>query len=311
MKKKKVLFTGGGGAGNEALWRLLKQKYDLYFSDADIKQIDPQISASRKFQIPFANSVNFTNAVVKLCDELDIDVLIPGVDEELTLLSDKVFKEKLMKIMIPQQEYVTTMLDKLSMIRCFQDQNLKVPETEALSQDISGFDYPCIIKPRKGRGSRGVFSVNTSEEVDSFRSKLVDSLDTYIIQQQKLGFEYTVQMIANSEGRLIHVVPIKVSSKKGITIRAQVDKNEAVIKACKLIHDSIPCRATYNIQLILTDKGEVYPFEINPRISTTFCLVIASGVDPIDIYLNGANAYFSDNFQNKKSLTRHWTNHFS
>jgi carbamoyl-phosphate synthase large subunit len=313
MKKKKILFTGGGGAGNEALWRLLSQKYDLYFVDADIAHIDPQIPESNKFQIPLASSESFIRAINNLCKELNIDLLVPSVDEELTLLSYNASRQKNFKIMLPQQSYVTTMLDKFSMVRALQDNNLIVPETETLSkhQDISGFSYPCIIKPRKGRGSRGVFSAKNREEVELFKDKLGDSCETHIIQQQKFGYEYTVQMIANSESQLIHVVPIKVFSKKGITIRAEIDNNDAVIKACKLVHKSIPCRGTYNIQLILTDAGEVYPFEINPRISTTFCLVVAAGIDPIDIYINGSDAKFVDDFESKKVLSRHWQNHFS
>lgn len=311
MEKKKLLFTGGGGAGNEAIWRLLHHKYDLYFVDADVSQIDPHIPASVKFQIPPATSQHFTRVLMQLCADLHVDVLIPSVDEELVLLADSLFEEISFKILLPQERYVATMLDKLSMVRALQSNDLTVPETEALDKDISRFEYPCIVKPKKGRGSRGVFSVNTREEVEIFRNKLGKSCEANVIQQQKFGTEYTVQMVANAESRLIHVVPVRISTKKGITVRAQVDKNDSVINACKLIHKSIPCRGTYNIQLILTETGEVYPFEINPRISTTFCLVVAAGIDPIDVYINGAEAKFSDDFESNKVLSRHWYNHFS
>ncbi len=33
---KKILFTGGGGAGNEALWNNLKDKYNIYFDHNNI-----------------------------------------------------------------------------------------------------------------------------------------------------------------------------------------------------------------------------------------------------------------------------------
>lgn len=311
MKKKRLLFTGGGGAGNEAIWRLLSHKYDLYFVDADIANIDPKIPDSIKFKIPLASSKHFCKSLIALCEDLRIDVLIPSVDEELTSLANTSPKKNSFDIMLPHKEYVSTMLDKLTMIRALQDKHLDVPETKMLSEDIANFNYPCIIKPRSGRGSRGVFSVKSREEVESYKNKIVHAMDSYVIQQQKFGSEYTVQMIANHEGKLIHVVPIKVFSKKGVTIKARIDKNEAVMSACRLVHENIPSRGTYNIQLILTDEDNVFPFEINPRISTTFCLAIAAGIDPIEVYINGVNSNYSEDFKNQKQLNRHWHNHFS
>ena len=73
--------------------------------------------------------------------------------------------------------------------------------------------------------------------------------------------------------------------KKGITIRAYTENNEIVSKACVEIHNKFPTFGCYNIQLILDNKNNVLPFEINPRISTTICLVLASGVDPINLFL--------------------------
>ena len=40
---KKILFTGGGGTGNEAIYRLLSSKYEVNFADADLKAISNSI----------------------------------------------------------------------------------------------------------------------------------------------------------------------------------------------------------------------------------------------------------------------------
>ena len=36
---KKILFTGGGGVGNELIWRVLNRKYQLFFCDSNINKI--------------------------------------------------------------------------------------------------------------------------------------------------------------------------------------------------------------------------------------------------------------------------------
>lgn len=310
LDRKIIMFTGGGGAGNEAIFRLLSYRYELYFVDSDISNIDPTIPLNNKRQIPPANDKNFLKVLKNICSDLEVDLLIPGVDEELLLIADSKDGWGKTQIMLPQASYVKVMLDKLKMIRALEENHILAPKTESLNHDIQNFDFPCIIKPREGRGSRGVFSVNNKEEVESFQRKIGNSIESYVLQSKYFGDEYTVQMIADSHGELICSVPVKLSLKKGITIKAKVNNNALVVEACKLIHEKIPCCGTYNIQLILTDDGLVYPFEINPRISTTFCLVLASGVDPIDIFFNGRINLSSISFKNGISLSRHWYNHF-
>tara|TARA_B100000787_G_scaffold170061_1_gene163749 strand:- start:8154 stop:9095 length:942 start_codon:yes stop_codon:yes gene_type:complete len=310
VRKKVVMITGGGGAGNEAIFRLLADRYDLYFVDSDISNIDPTIPLSNKRQIPLATDTDFLGALKKLCFDLQVDILIPSVDEELLLIAESADQWGATQIMLPHASYVEAMSDKLTMIRALEVQSILTPETESLDQDITKFTFPCIVKPREGRGSRGVFSVSDRTEVEAFCEKIGNDANRQVLQRQYFGAEYTVQMIANSKGELLCVVPVKISVKKGVTIRAEVDDNILVVNACTLIHQKVPCAGTYNIQLILTTDGEVYPFEINPRISTTFCLVLAAGVDPIDLFLNGKLEQSPYPFNNGAALSRHWHNHF-
>ena len=309
-KKKVVMITGGGGAGCEAILRLFSDRYELYFVDSEITNIDPKIPLTNKRQIPLATDINFLSSLKKLCSDLEVDLLIPGVDEELLLVAENDDQWGNTKVMLPNPKYVKSMTDKLKMIKVLEAQGIPVPKTDSLDNDISQFDFPCIVKPRKGRGSRGVFSIANKFELNSFRDKIGKDANTYVVQKKYFGTEYTVQMIANTKGELLCVVPVKIFLKKGITISAEVDDNVLVTQACKLIHKKVPCKGTYNIQLILTDDGEIFPFEINPRISTTFCLVAAAGVDPIDIFLNGKLEKSPYHFNNGTTLSRHWHNYF-
>jgi carbamoyl-phosphate synthase large subunit len=56
-------------------------------------------------------------------------------------------------------------------------------------------------------------------------------------------------------------------------------------------------------------NGAIMPFEINPRISTTFCLGVAAGIDPVDIYLGDCvNETTLAPFQEGMELRRYWQN---
>jgi len=200
------------------------------------------------------------------------------------------------------------------MIKTLFAENILAPKTLLFDGDFSSLTFPCICKPRVGRGSRDITYLHSRNEAFKFRDYL--SLSTnpglFIIQECAKGIEYTVQMIADAEACLQTVLPVEVAVKRGITIDARVNKNEAVVNACQAIHEKIPTPGIYNIQLILTSDERVFPFEINPRVSTTLCLALAAGIDPLGVF--DANLIapktildYTDNVR----IQRFWHNHIS
>lgn len=307
----KVLFSGGGGAGNEALWRLLANSYDLHFGDADCRGINPIIPEDRRHDLPWASDPDFLIKIAELCRRLEIDLLIPGVDEELLALAKGAAGIVPTKLLLPDAGYVETMLDKLTMIKTLSDKEIPVPSTHLLSENFTDLNFPCIAKPRWGRGSRGVKILRNQKEAEELRFAMGDSAEKMLIQNMISGTEYTVQMAANSRSHLVAVVPVKVDLKRGITIRAETEAEPRVIATCHRIHEVVPAKGCYNIQLMLAPNGDVMPFEINPRISTTFCLAVAAGIDPIKIFLRQEHSESLRTFDAGLQLRRHWTNHFS
>ncbi len=308
--KIKILFTGGGGAGSEALWRLLGERYELHFGDADPGAIDPSIEGDRRHQLPWASDVAFTKKMIELCRRLDIDLLVPSVDEELLPLARNSALFAPTQLLLPHMCFVETMLDKQSMIVALSDKGIPVPFSRTLDDDITGIRFPCISKPRSGRGSRDVRVLSSVVEARALCSALGGAAEKFLLQNKIEGAEYTVQMVADAKGNLRAIVPVKVGVKRGITIRAETEVEPKVIEACRAIHNAIPTGGCYNIQLILTAEGEVLPFEINPRVSTTLCLVVAAGVDPVALFLGHVENCGPMPFVEGIQLQRYWTNYF-
>lgn len=306
-----VLFTGGGGAGNEALFRLLGKKYTLHFGDSDVIAIDPGIPKDRRHELPWASDPDFVRKMGEICRRLNIDLLVPGVDEELLLLARNAATLLPARLLLPDANYVETMLDKRLMVKALANREIPVPLSHTLADDFQDMHFPCITKPRRGRGSRDVSVLASFDEAVALKSKLGSSAREMLIQEKIEGAEYTVQMVADSSGRLCAIVPVKVGIKRGITLRAETEAETRVISACRSIHEVFPACGCYNIQLILTQEGKVLPFEINPRISTTLCLVVAAGIDPVSIFLGEACPEGLLPFMTGIRLQRHWANHFS
>lgn len=310
---KKLLFTGGGGAGSEALFRLLGVRYEVHFADADIEAIPYPVPANRWHQIPFASEPAFVEGVHCLCRDLEVDLLIPGVDEELLSIA-QVRDSMECEVLLPSIAFVGAHLDKLTSNSMLQEHGLPAPRTEPLPEHLH-IPFPCIVKPRQGRGSRGVAIVHSKQELQAHVVLSRRRPDDFIVQELLVGQEYTVMMAADRTGQLRAVVPVKVGIKRGITLRAETVRDEHVIAACAAIHAAQPVPGCYNIQLVKTEVGDVKPFEINPRISTTACLALAAGVDFVDIYLGDKkDENYRESgllpFRDGLGLRRSWHNDF-
>lgn len=305
--QRRILFTGGGGAGNEAIYRLWKDKYDLHFADADPDAIDPAIPAQRRHAIPLATASDFVPGLSELCDKLDVDVLVPGVDEELPLMPEMSETLKRADILVPPASFVSLAMDKLETAKAIEAHGLPAPQTTTMA-DMKSAVFPCFAKPRCGRGSRGIRILANREEAEAYFVLSGLPGDQILLQDLLTGREFTVMMAADRHANLHAVIPVEIEIKRGVTIRATTNPDQSVIDGCRAIHDAFRPQGCYNIQLMLDEENRVMPFEINPRISTTFCLGIAAGADPIEIFNLESSPERPAYFQHGLSLHRHWTN---
>ena len=235
----RVMFTGGGGPGSEALWHLLGERYEMHFADADRDRIDPSIPAARRHAVPPAGDAAFVGELNALCRGEGIDLLVPSVDEELLALALARRELAPARLLLPSSEYVATMLDKWTMASVLSSLGIQVPATRRVSDGLEGVAFPCIAKPRRGRGSRGV-SVLQDRRAAEALAQLGAAADTMLLQEKVEGVEYTVQMLADAAGSLRALVPVKVLLKRGVTIHGETDLEPSVTAACREIHRVFP-----------------------------------------------------------------------
>jgi len=304
-----ILMTGGGGIGMAEIYRRFRQRYRIFFADADISAISPLIDDTCKRSIPLASHPDFTEALAALCDELAVDLLVPCVDEELMQAYHIASLTERTRLFLPQASFTETVMHKKHLIDLLKNAGLAVPQTYFADDknNLSTMHFPAIIKPVHGRGSRHVYKIMRAEQIASYLDLFDFKPEEVIIQEFIPGDEYTVFVSADSQGALHSVVPVKVGLKKGVTLRAHISDDQDVIAYCQDIHDSFSPSSVYNVQLMKTPEGNILPFEINPRISTTFVLPTFEGYDPFDVFLNGrkGNLFFPER---KAGLRRYWQN---
>jgi len=297
---KRILFTGGGGVGNELIWRLLKGKYELFFCDHNIKKINPIIPQKNIIKVPRVKEKNYLNKIKSICKKKLIDILVPGIDEELILLKKN--ENNLPELYLPSLKTIKVCNDKWKFYQYCLLNNINSPKT-SLAEDYKSnlHSSKVILKPRFGRGSEGII-LSKSPLLTMLQIKILKNknlLKKYIIQDFVKGDEFTVTHFKINN--FSNLFPLLVKEKKGITNRAVYSQNEIMINFCNNIAKNFDYDKIFNIQLIKKLK-KCYIIEINPRISTTFCMLLINKIDP---FINSKSKKIKIK---KRTLERYVTN---
>jgi carbamoyl-phosphate synthase large subunit len=86
-------------------------------------------------------------------------------------------------------------------------------------------EFPCFVKPRRGKGSRGAAVCRDRRTLEH---RLSES-DDLLIQEYLPGLEYTVDVLADLDGRPVIAVPrLRLAVKDGISVRGQVIHDEII-----------------------------------------------------------------------------------
>lgn len=279
MTNPTILLTGAGGAALPALIDGLRAKrYRVVAVDADANAAGLYL-ADRGYRIPFAADPEFAPAMRRICRAEKVAALVPLVDEEL-LPTAQLAADLGIPLIGPQPAFTALCLDKFVLMQRLKEIGVPVPDTRLLKSGVQGMHYPLILKPRTGRGSRGIKIVSNQSELDVHLATHPDAEAT-MVQHCVQGTEYTVSAVAWRDGATRAVVPKEIIDKRGITRLAVTRKHDAIDRLCRTIQERLRADGPFNVQLRLDADGTPLPFEINPRFSTTVTLTQAAGVDEL------------------------------
>lgn len=221
---------------------------------------------------------NYIPALLALCLEEKIDLLIPTIDTDLLKLSlnRKSFEQQKTKVLISAPEMIQICRDKRYTGEFFESCGLHAPKAFDDYRNYN-MDFPCFIKPKDGSSSINAFKVKDRQELEELSSKVAD----YVVQPFVEGTEYTVDIFCDFEGNPIFVTPReRVAVRSGEVLQTKIVEDEEITVEClKLIKRFKPC-GPITVQLI-KDRitGMNYYIEINPRFGGGAPLSIKAGAD--------------------------------
>jgi carbamoyl-phosphate synthase large subunit len=283
-----VLVTGAGGPAGVAVIRaLVARGVEVVAADADPLGVGLRL-AQQSACVPRCDDPAFVDALCGLARRTGSDVLIPTLSEELLVLAPHQgwLADAGLRTWIPARVAIETCIDKWRFAGTLRANGIPGP-CSALGEvgDVPG---PWIVKPRFGRGSRDVYSVDEHDEVEWALRRV----PAPIVQQRLSGREFTVDSLVARDGTLAGAVPRwRVETKAGISTKGTTFDDPAVIDVVRRTLGAVGLTGAANVQGFVTHDGRAHVIEVNPRFSGGLPLSLAAGADFVGEYVRGVEGF--------------------
>jgi carbamoyl-phosphate synthase large subunit len=277
----RVLVTGAGGPAAIAAMKSLRTDPSVELLAADM---DPWaaglylVPPQARTLIPAGAADGFTDAVLARCQALGVDVLLPTVDAELRPLAcarDQ-FAAHGTDLLLAPAAALDVILDKVLLARHCAGV-VPVPRTEALgpATDPAAWDYPVVVKPRSGSGSRGFLVVSSAAELAALAGE-----PGLLVQELLPGAEYSIDVLADASGHVIASVPrLRARVDSGVSVGGRTVHDAELEAFGRAVAEAAGVTFVANVQAKRDAGGRPALLEVNPRMPGTLGLTIAAGVD--------------------------------
>jgi len=284
-----VGVTAAGGGVGIAIIKALRMvgAYRVIGFDPDPSAAGLYL-ADQGHLIPHSMSSGYLEKLGGMCNALDIDVLFPGCDPELLVISggQRELQETApsTSTAISDFEAVLTCRDKFK-FAVWTSRNAHVHDAPWTSEYVVALPehpdpkhtFPMILRPTRGSGSRGVHVIPDRRAYDRIAGSS-GFVEPHILQDYIEGQEYTVTVVRCGAYTTLACVLArgqKLGPYNQMVPRWTVYEPE-IAAAAKAIADQLQIEGPCNVQLIRADDGTIYPFEVNARFpGSTICCAMA------------------------------------
>jgi len=288
-----ILVTAAGGDIGQSIARILrrfKQITSIVGTDISDNNAGPYF-VDRFILVPNASDKKYISTLEKIVKENDISCLIPASEMEIQVLNDHLSSNKVfvVPIIMANKKSISLCFDKYETIKLLKANGISTPWTVPISQ--APYKYPCILKTRRGSGSKNLVIIEDRKDWQYYRDKRSNT----ILQELLLpsDSEFTCGVYRGLD-KITKCLIMKRELKGGLTIRAEVVEDKPIEELCFKVAELLELRGSINVQLRKIKSGPRI-FEINPRFSSTvlfrhyvnFCDLIWSIEDRLGIKLIG------------------------
>ena len=281
MKKINVLITAASRRVGlvRAFRRAVERFGEGQVVSTDINAMSPALYfGHRNHIVPLTSDPQYIPIIESICDIEDIHLIIPTIDDELPIFGRyrSRFQRENVWVAVSGEETGRISNDKYRTYEFAVLNGIEAPRTRLVEElDYKEITYPVVVKPRSGRGTVQVFQARNETQLRFFCDYVSDA----IVQDYLEGVEFTVDVCADFEGRVISAIPReRLVIRAGVSDKGITRNQKEVIEFARHVAESLQIVGAANIQC-KWDGQKVSLIEVNPRFSGGIPLTIAAGAD--------------------------------
>lgn len=222
------------------------------------------------FEAPRVTSPEYTEFLKSLCQEENIGLIVPTIDTELLILSNKLeeFKAINTNLIISDEKLIKLCRDKRKTAALFDSLNISNPKI----YKFPDLKYPCFCKPFDGSCSIGALIIESAENLTS--DIVSNSKNMFMELVGKDHCEVTVDAYYNKSGNLKCLVPReRVEVRAGEVSKGVSRKGFVYEYLLERLTKLAGARGCLTIQVFYNKETKsVKGLEVNPRFGGGFPL---------------------------------------
>jgi carbamoyl-phosphate synthase large subunit len=263
-----ILITGIGGDIAQSIATIVRSEFPQWrILGCDVHdRHGGTLVTDRCFLAPLASAPEFDGWLAELIGREGVNICLPTSEAELRhFLASGTRCVGGVELLMANDKAIEVGSDKLATARHLVAAGCPAPWTVPAGAHASAEKFPCIFKPRRSAGSKGIFICASPEDVRFHAARDTDA----VLQELLLPAdqEVTCAIYRTRDGRIATLQLLR-RLNGGLTGWAQVIRDEAVETQCRRLAESLELRGAINAQLRITAQGPRI-FEINPRFSST------------------------------------------
>ncbi len=282
------------------------------FASNSIAQTSGMFEADQAFVSPPIKSSAYIPFLLDLCRTHQIQLIIPLFDMDLSVLSKEKAKFESIgtRIIVSDAETIEKCFDKLAYSGFCNLETIQIPKTYTSLEDATKaiqtglLKFPVIVKPRWGTGSIATSVVENLDALtntfnhlnaqlgESFLQDPVPSnqKNQMLIQQMAIGQEYGIDIVNDLEGNFFTALAKrKLAMRAGETDMAEIVENEQLQLVAKEIASHTKHIGMLDADFIITNEGEVFLIDLNPRFGGGYPFSHLSGLNVPELYKKWLN----------------------
>lgn len=266
-----MLVTGAGSApGVSALKALGGLGLDLLATAHD-PYMPGLYMVDRSFVLPHWSDPQFVDALLEVVRREHIDVVVPVLDDELSVLGPHRDRFAPAVLAMAPQPALELCLDKWLLHERLRG-HLPLPRTRrGPDAHLVEASARWVVKPRSGSAGEGV------RVVDEQPGALGDDV---IVQEHLPGPEVSVDVYVNRRGRTLATVPrMRLSTELGVSSCGRTFHDPRLEQLAARAARLVGVRGIANVQFREDGQGRPRLLEINPRIPGGMALTVAAGAN--------------------------------